>query len=106
MQVCSAFIDVAGTRSTLLCNLNIVEDSPPASPVARAQVELTGGGLSVPASTRAGIPYKTCIDRPYVQKEEQRSQYKRELHTYQCGWGGNPRTHNCMLSIDPALFAC
>ena len=31
--------------------------------------------------------------------------YTRELHKYQCGWGGNPRTHNCMLSIVPALFA-
>ena len=40
------------------------------------------------------------------EHKEQRSRYKRELHAYQCGWGGDPRTHNCMLKIDPALFAC
>ena len=40
-----------------------------------------------------------------MEHKQQRSQYKRELHTYQCGWGGNPRTHvNCMLKIDPSLF--
>ena len=47
------------------------------------------------------VAYRKQWEREH---KEQRSRYKRELHAYQCGWGGDPRTQNCMLKIDPALF--
>ena len=36
--------------------------------------------------------------------KERRTQYKRDLHQYQCSWGGNPRNQNCLIKIDPTLF--
>ena len=65
-HVCKAFIAVAGTRSTLPFYLNVVEGSPPASPVT--SVELAGGDLTVAASAPTAL-FKTCIDREFVQKE-------------------------------------